>query len=88
MIKFALGFDDAFIGTSCMQHSREPCAVYDLDKCIQILVERDGMTPDEAYEYIDYNTLNSWVGETTPIFMQLSNIKEHMNEKGDAYAER
>ena len=86
MIKFALGFDDAFIGTSCMQHSREPCAVYDLDKCIQILVERDGMTPDEAYEFIDYNTLNSWVGKTTPIFMQLSSIKEHMNEKGDAYA--
>ena len=54
MINFALGFDDAFIGISCIQHSRESCAVYDLDKCIEILVKRDGMTPDEAFEYIDF----------------------------------
>ena len=45
-------------------------AVYDRQKCIEILMERDGMTDEEAVEYFDYNVTGAWVGENTPIFFE------------------
>ena len=44
-------------------------ACYDIDKCIQILIERDGMTDEEALEYFSYNTLGAYMGENTPMFL-------------------
>jgi hypothetical protein len=32
-------------------------------------MERDGMTSEEAMEYIDYNCVGAWVGENTPIIV-------------------
>jgi hypothetical protein len=43
-------------------------AVYDVDKMIETLVKRDGMTWEEAWEYFEFNTEGSYVGEKTPIF--------------------
>lgn len=65
---FADGFEDAIIGMAerCGQPS---LIVYDAGKCIEILVERDGMHPDEAIEFFEYNTLGAWVGVNTPLFM-------------------
>ena len=63
------GFEDALLGFGTrFNHS---VAIYDLDKCVAILVERDGMTPDEAQEYLDFNTLGAYVGEHTPIFVHV-----------------
>ena len=47
------GFDKAFIGVGS-RAGDDDIAVYDLEKCVNILVD-SGMTHEEAAEYIDYN---------------------------------
>jgi hypothetical protein len=64
------GFDKAIVGIGYRPGS-DPIIAYDMRKCINILVERDGMSPEEAQEFFDYNTLEAWVGEGTPIYIQL-----------------
>ena len=60
------GLDDAIIGTS--QRINEPVlAVYSWEKIINILVERDDMDFEDAVEFVEFNILGSWVGESTPI---------------------
>jgi hypothetical protein len=61
------GFEDAFIGYG-IQFNRA-IAVYDSEKCIQILIDRDGMSREEAIEYMDMNVTGAYVGEYTPIFL-------------------
>lgn len=67
-VLLADGFDDAFIGVS--QRMNEPLlAVYSYDKMVEVLVVRDGMTEEEACEYIDFNVVGAWVGKQTPIIV-------------------
>lgn len=61
------GFDEAFVGIG-YRCANQPCAVYDRDKCIEVL-EGQGMTHDEAEEFFDFNTAGAYVGEQTPIFV-------------------
>ena len=61
------GFEDAFMGYGFQ--FTHAVAVYDILKCIYILVERDGMDHEEAWEYFDFNVTGAWVGDHTPIFM-------------------
>ena len=69
------GLEDAYIGF--FQRINEPkIVVYDYEKCINILVDRDGMTADEADEYLQFNTVGAWVGECTPAFMYPMDLKE------------
>lgn len=60
------GFEDALVGFS-RRPTQPIVAVYDGDMIAMILQKRDGMTEDEAIEYISYNMLGLWVGETTPV---------------------
>tara|TARA_R110000751_G_C13490460_1_gene449022 strand:+ start:330 stop:578 length:249 start_codon:yes stop_codon:yes gene_type:complete len=60
------GFNEALIG---VRMSNTPVAVYSYIKCIEILM-RD-MQEEEAMEYFDYNILCAYVGEKTPIFIEL-----------------
>jgi len=60
------GYDNAIIGIS---QCSTPKAVYDTNKCIKILIERDKMSEQEALEYFEFNVLQSYVGEKTPIFI-------------------
>lgn len=63
------GFEDAFIGFS--QRINEPIlAVYSKSKMLNVLMFRDGMTYDEADEYIEFNCIGAWVGEQTPIIVR------------------
>ena len=66
-ILLADGLDEAFIGIGWQFNT--PLAVYDQDKCIEIL-ESQGMTPEEAQEYFYFNTQGAYVGEQTPIFLE------------------
>jgi hypothetical protein len=61
------GFEDALIGIA-ERYGQPPVALYDRDKCLEILLERDGTSSEEAWEFFDYNVLGSYVGEYTPIF--------------------
>lgn len=62
-VLFADGIDDAIIGF-------EPNlwkVVYSKQKCIEVM-SRD-MSWEEAIEFLDYNTFNSYVGEKTPLWV-------------------
>ena len=63
------GLEDAFIGYT-VNHHIPHVAVYDIDKCIEVLVTRDGMTHEDADEYLSFNTLGAYVGENGPIFIR------------------
>lgn len=62
------GFEEAFIGFS--RRINEPLlAVYSWELMVKLLMERDGMSYDDATEYIDFNCIGAWVGEQTPIIV-------------------
>ena len=62
------GFDEAILGM-CLQFGSEPLVAYDYNKCIDILVNRDGMTQSEATDYIQFNVIGAYVGNNTPVFI-------------------
>ncbi len=64
---FADGFDDALIGIDQVNY----VAIYDVDKCIDVLKETSGMTQQEALEWFEFNTLGAYVGEYTPRFIKV-----------------
>jgi len=65
----ATGFEAALVGLGWQFNT--PLAVYDQDKCIEILVARDGMDLDEAIEFFAFNVTGAWVGASTPVFIRL-----------------
>mgnify|MGYP003119598374 FL=1 len=74
------GFSRAFIGIGHRAGSND-IAVYDYDKCAKVLMRRDGMTEEEAYEFLDFNVVGSYVGDLTPIFVERVSIKEVIDEE-------
>ena len=62
------GFDEAILGIASRCAQRDVIA-YDVDKIIQILMDRDGMTEEEAQEFFEFNIIGSYMGENTPIFI-------------------
>ena len=67
-ILLADGFEEAFLGVSEVYGSK-PVACYDSSKCIDILVQRDGMDTGEAIEHFNFNVTSAYVGEFTPAFL-------------------
>jgi hypothetical protein len=62
------GFDEAIIGMA-ERINLGPVVAYSVSKIIDIMVERDGMSYEEAIDFYDYNILGSWMGENTPVFI-------------------
>lgn len=63
---FADGFDDAIIGvTVCTPHR----VVYDSRLMVATLTKRDSMGYSDAWEFLDFNTFQAYVGERTPIYI-------------------
>jgi len=67
MVK-ADGLEDAIIGVGSRMNMPE-VLIYSYDKSVDIFMERDGMTYEEAIEWMEYNVVGAWVGEATPIFV-------------------
>ena len=66
------GFDDALVGVTNSWgpgNSRVYRAVYDIEKCLTILIERDGLTMEEAAEHMEFNVIGAFVGARTPVFV-------------------
>jgi hypothetical protein len=63
------GFDDALLGVGRKKCSPDSL-VYDYEKCVDILMKRDGMTYEEAVEFMEFNVVDAYVGEHTPIFVR------------------
>ena len=62
------GFNDAILGM-CLQFAQEPVVAYDYEKCINVLIKRDGMSREEAIEYMDYNVIGAYMGIYSPVFI-------------------
>ena len=61
------GFDKAIIGID----PNSMRLVYDRNKMVDILIEDEGMTHEDAIEHLEFNTYCAYVGEKTPIYIQL-----------------
>lgn len=70
---FADGFDSSIIGVAIGFDSSR--LIYDAEKMAGTLVE-EGMSYEEAWEYLEFNTFGSWVGEKTPIYIELIKKQE------------
>ena len=80
----AEGFDSAVLGMS-RGTLGEDVAVYSIARCIDVLVKRDGMSEDEAIEYMNFNVLDAYMGPMTPIFvyeMDAAAINEYADSLG------
>ena len=64
----ANGLDAAYLGY--IERTNEPrVAVYDMEKCIQVFMEDEGMSREEAEEWFDYNVAGAYVGAQTPAYL-------------------
>jgi len=68
------GLDEAFIGVA-RQAAGLVVAVYDREKCVEILA-RD-MSVEDAEEYFAFNTECAYVGINTPMFLSRPEPEEH-----------
>ena len=64
----AAGLDDAIIGVG-VRCGQPPIVVYSVDRVIEILMDRNGMTNAEAFEFFEYNIESVWTGNCTPVWM-------------------
>lgn len=60
------GFDDAIIGITT-----DGRLVYSIDTIIKIL--KKDMSEDDAYEYFYFNIEGAYIGEHTPLYINLIN---------------
>lgn len=63
-VLFADGFDDAIIGYNEEQHR----VVYSQQRMILTLIN-DGMSLEDAIEYLGFNVWTAYVGEYQPIYI-------------------
>tara|TARA_R100000781_G_scaffold65974_1_gene41495 strand:+ start:5187 stop:5468 length:282 start_codon:yes stop_codon:yes gene_type:complete len=61
------GFSEALVGIS-EKFGEEPRLVYDKNKIIEILMEEDELSEEEAIEHFYYNIIGTYMGEGTPTF--------------------
>jgi len=62
------GLSGAVIGIS-ERWGEIPKLVYDKDKIMDILVEGEGMSEDEAVDHFYYNIMGTYMGEGTPVYI-------------------
>ena len=63
------GFNDCIIGIT-----EKGIVVYEMSLMISKLMAED-MTPEDAIEYLEFNTWNTYVGENTPIHIKLFDVE-------------
>ena len=71
---FANGFEKALLGAGRQAH--RDVAVYDYDKCVRILMKREKWTEEEALEWMEYNVVGAYVGESTPVFVMMGQMPD------------
>jgi len=67
-------YEDAIIGIA-HRFGSDMIVAYDYNKVLELLVEqfKEAGSPDphmDALEWFDFNIINSWVGDKTPIFIE------------------
>jgi hypothetical protein len=66
------GFDDCVEGI-VERFNQPPIVCYNKEMVLTKLAD-EGMTPEQALEYFEFNQLGAWIGETTPCFITKTNI--------------
>jgi hypothetical protein len=61
------GCDEAIVGYAS-RINLEPVVVYSYQLLVGAFIKQ-GMTEDEAIDWVDYNIVGSWVGERTPLIL-------------------
>ena len=66
------GYEAAIVGMvdHCGGDGRATVVAYDGNKCIDTLMQRDGMDEEEAWDYFSFNTLRAMphAGKNSPVF--------------------
>jgi hypothetical protein len=60
------GWDAQILGTAYAPGRK----LYDGDAIVNVMINRDGMSPEEAEEYFSFNIAGAWMGERTPVFVR------------------
>jgi hypothetical protein len=70
------GFDDAIIGPASIWRSNTMVSVlvYDAELMRSTLMTRDGMSMEEAREFIEFNIEGAYIGEDTPVLVWPNDI--------------
>jgi len=76
-----IGFVEGWIPAKGGGASPSVVALYDREKCIEILVKRDGMSYDEAVEFFEFNTTGAYAGEKTPMYATILRRDSKMVKK-------
>ena len=66
------GFDKAIIGIDSLSER----IVYDKWAMVEILMVDDQMSEEDAVEFLEFNTWNTYVGKHTPIYVDVMGIEE------------
>lgn len=68
-------YDSAIVGYD--ENSQR--IIYDYEKMVEHLMDKDGMTYEDAVEFIDYNTVPAcpYMGSNSPIILR--NITDYIN---------
>jgi hypothetical protein len=82
VMMLAKGFEEAFVGVAYRYGFPTPIAAYDRGKCIESIME-DGCNREDAEEYFEFNVAGAWVGEGTPVFIELMSLDDALSEIGE-----
>jgi|TARA_R110000803_G_scaffold38351_10_gene82847 hypothetical protein len=66
------GMSEALLGQMTMakwEDNPYEVLVYSVDKIIEILIDRDGMTEEEAVEFFEFNIEGAYMGRMTPVYV-------------------
>jgi hypothetical protein len=76
------GHDDAILGPACIWRgsSRVDVLVYDAELIRENLM-RDGMTSEDAREFIEFNIEGAYVGEDTPVLVWTQDMWDEGEEE-------
>jgi len=59
-------FDSAIVGVTDTGR-----VVYDVDRLVSLFCDNNDCSYEDALEYIEFNTLGAYVGDQTPVYLQL-----------------
>lgn len=65
---FADGLNEAIIG---MTDEINPVPIYDKDKCVEVMMKDNDWDFDTALEFLEFNTFCAYLGENTPLFVEM-----------------
>tara|TARA_R110000803_G_scaffold139858_2_gene206498 strand:- start:317 stop:550 length:234 start_codon:yes stop_codon:yes gene_type:complete len=70
------GLDEAIIGQTTLWNVDGDVLVYSVDTIISILMNRDEMSYEEAFEFFEFNIQGSYVGDHTPLYVHTIDDEE------------